>query len=345
MKRKREHSCDDKENERPSNYPELDIRYQKKCIESQSISRIQSLAREDVQSSVEISSVFKRLFGVFEKRPINTNNASVKGHITSTPKTLRNIFRNKIGNSSSRHEITLPLSFPTRFKLNRDKSRIVLGVSLDSDQATKTPDQRSCLTSLKSQVSNNTVLGSTQRPIQGNLKNYKRMALDDITNTASKEGVNTSTPKTPSNKRRRRNTQVLKATDIKTRLKTVSNKQQKNRRALLHDIASISNSIAFDCEDTPSKTVNDRDEDNVPDDDEAIDDCDDDFGGIIEELDGDLEFDCSSQESSESELDEDIVDHSIGEKTCSNKHQRKRKAMFSKETVSKMTDRSISIGI
>lgn len=238
MKRKREHSCDDKENERPSNYPEMDIRYQKKCIESQSISRIQSLAREDVQSSVEISSVFKRLFGVFEKRPINTNNASVKGHITSTPKTLRNIFRNKIGNSSSRHEITLPLSFPTRFKLNRDKSRIVLGVSLDSDQATKTPDQRSCLTSLKckfvviyfklvktsfthtnyyvlkqtfhcvfyiAQVSNNTVLGSTQRPIQGNLKNYKRMALDDITNTASKEGVNTSTPKTPSNKRRRRN--------------------------------------------------------------------------------------------------------------------------------------------
>ncbi|KAL0681732.1 hypothetical protein Bca4012_048579 [Brassica carinata] len=366
MKRKREHSCDDKENERPSNYPEMDIRYQKKCIESQSISRIQSLAREDVQSSVEISSVFKRLFGVFEKRPINTNNASVKGHITSTPKTLRNIFRNKIGNSSSRHEITLPLSFPTRFKLNRDKSRIVLGVSLDSDQATKTPDQRSCLTSLKSQVSNNTVLGSTQRPIQGNLKNYKRMALDDITNTASKEGVNTSTPKTPSNKRRRRNgvcldsdqanntpdqsscltslnSQVLKATDIKTRLKTVSNKQQKNRRALLHDIASISNSIAFDFEDTPSKTVNDRDEDNVPDDDEAIDDCDDDFGGIIEELDGDLEFDCSSQESSESELDEDIVDHSIGEKTCSNKHQRKRKAMFSKETVSKMTGRSISI--
>ncbi|KAG2271216.1 hypothetical protein Bca52824_065771 [Brassica carinata] len=254
----------------------MDIRYQKKCIESQSISRIQSLAREDVQSSVEISSVFKRLFGVFEKRPINTNNASVKG------------------------------------------------VSLDSDQATKTPDQRSCLTSLKSQVSNNTVLGSTQRPIQGNLKNYKRMALDDITNTASKEGVNTSTPKH----------QV-----------TSEKANEKNRRALLHDIASISNSIAFDFEDTPSKTVNDRDEDNVPDDDEAIDDCDDDFGGIIEELDGDLEFDCSSQESSESELDEDIVDHSIGEKTCSNKHQRKRKAMFSKETVSKMTGRSISIGI
>lgn len=33
-------------------------------------------------------------------------------------------------------------------------------------------------------------------------------------------------------------------------------------------------------EDTPSKTINERDEEVVPDDDEAIDDCDDDFGGL-----------------------------------------------------------------
>ena len=49
------------------------------------------------------------------------------------------------------------------------------------------------------QVSNSKELDTTQRPIQ---RKYKRIALNDITNIARDEGLNTSTPKTMRNKRR-----------------------------------------------------------------------------------------------------------------------------------------------
>ena len=49
------------------------------------------------------------------------------------------------------------------------------------------------------QVSNSKELDTTQRPIQ---RKYKRIALNDITNIARDEGLNRSTSKTPSNKRR-----------------------------------------------------------------------------------------------------------------------------------------------
>lgn len=74
--------------------------------------------------------------------------------------------------------------------------------------------------------------------------------------------------------------QVPTSTDITTTRKTTTQKQQKNRRKILHDITSISNSLAFDCEDTPVKTVNDLDKDNVTDDDESYHDGNDDFGGL-----------------------------------------------------------------
>lgn len=47
------------------------------------------------------------------------------------------------------------------------------------------------------QVSCSTKANTTQRPIDQNKRNNKRMALDDITNSADKEGLYTTTPRTP----------------------------------------------------------------------------------------------------------------------------------------------------
>ncbi|KAJ4917678.1 Uncharacterized protein Rs2_03228 [Raphanus sativus] len=161
MKRKGDHSSCDKENERPSKSVEKNRNNQNNCLQSQSSSTRQRLAEEDVRSSVEMTSVFKRLFGALEKHQINTKNASVRDHLRSTPNTPRNICRKTF------------------------------------DQANKTPDQRSCFMSLKSQVSCSTKANTTQRPIDQNKRNNKRMALDDITNSADKEGLYTTTPRTP----------------------------------------------------------------------------------------------------------------------------------------------------
>ncbi|CAN6874342.1 unnamed protein product [Brassica oleracea var. botrytis] len=207
---------------------------------------MENLARADVHSSVDIKAVFKRLFGGFEKTQLNIKN-TVKAQSTITPKT-----------PSSRR-------------------RCVLGVSLDQDQCNKTPDQRSCLTSLKSQVSNSADLYTTQRP---NQKKYKRIALNDITNIARDEGLNTSTPKTMRNKRRCVQTKVTKDSETKTTQRPIQKKQRKTKCGLLDDITNIANSSVNEIEDTPSNTINEREEEVVPDDDEAIDDCDDDFGGL-----------------------------------------------------------------
>lgn len=107
MKRKGDHSSCDKENERPSKSVEKNRNNQNNCLQSQSSSTRQRLAEEDVRSSVEMTSVFKRLFGALEKHQINTKNASVRDHLRSTPNTPRNICRKTFGDSSKRHVITL----------------------------------------------------------------------------------------------------------------------------------------------------------------------------------------------------------------------------------------------
>ncbi|CAN6906719.1 unnamed protein product [Brassica oleracea] len=166
---------------------------------------MEKLARDDVHSTVDIKAVFKRLFGGFEKTQMGIKNASVKGQSRSTPKTPSN--------------------------RRRCSQYIISGVSLDPDQSNTTPDQRSCLTSLN----NSAELDTTQRPIQRNQRKYKRIALDDITNIARDEGLNTSTPKTPSNKCRCVLTKVTKSSEIKTTQRPIPKKQRKNICALLDE--------------------------------------------------------------------------------------------------------------
>ncbi|KAG2314638.1 hypothetical protein Bca52824_017760 [Brassica carinata] len=139
-----------------------------------------------------------------------------------------------------------------------NKRRCVLGVSMETEQVTRTSDQGSCLSSVKSHVSK-------------------------ATNTCKKNrGL-------------------------------IHKKQHMNESALNDNITNTGNLSPSETIDEASKTNNERDDDNILDDDEAIDEDLDDFRGIIEELDGSLEFDCSSQEDSDSESDIDCVHHSDGE--------------------------------
>ncbi|KAH0926517.1 hypothetical protein HID58_018773, partial [Brassica napus] len=214
---------------------------------------------------------------------------------------------------------------------------------------------------------------SNQNECQSSLSNSRmeNLARDDVHSTVDIKAVfkrlfggfektqlniknavkaqSTITPKTPSNRRRcvlgvsldsnqdnntpYQSTKVTKDSETKTTQRPIEKKQRKTKCGLLDDITNIANSSVNEIEDTPSNTINEREEEVVPDDDEAIDDCDDDFGGIIEELDGNLEFDCSSQESSDSENNEESVDYSVGEKTHCKTPRSKRKATFAKKTV------------
>ncbi|KAL0802893.1 hypothetical protein Bca101_058069 [Brassica carinata] len=298
------------ENDRPDLHLEINMSGGNEGHQTQSISRDQNLAQNGGQSPVLIGSVFKRLFVGLDTK-LKTKIDSNICHSAITPET------------------------PST------KCRCVLGVSLDSAQATKTPEQGSCLTQLNTEPSKSTAINTTERPIQRNQRKNKRIALDDITNLASREFLTACTP-TPSNKRRcvlgvsmetkqatktpdqgsclsSAKSHVSKATNTcKKKRGPIQKKQQMNRRALLDNITNTGNLTASETIDEASKTNNERDNDNLLDDDEAIDEDLDDCGGIIEELDGSLEFDCSSQEDSDSESDIDCVDHSDGEKIFPN---------------------------
>ncbi|CDY66004.1 BnaC06g42020D [Brassica napus] len=87
-------------------------------LKQQSLSGNQTIDQRNIQPSVAICSVFKRIFDDLDLRPISKYNYVREGQNISTPKT------------------------PTC------KRRCVLGVSLDSNQSTKTTEQRSCFTVL-----------------------------------------------------------------------------------------------------------------------------------------------------------------------------------------------------
>ena len=101
MKRKRELSSSNKENDRSSLREENNISNQIECQSSLSNSRMENLARADVHSSVDIKAVFKRLFGGFEKTQLNIKN-TVKAQSTITPKTPSSRRRCVLGNSSEK---------------------------------------------------------------------------------------------------------------------------------------------------------------------------------------------------------------------------------------------------
>ncbi|KAG2311536.1 hypothetical protein Bca52824_023093 [Brassica carinata] len=236
MKRKRKIGKPNNENDRPDLHPEINTSGGNEGRQTQSISRDHNLAQNGGQSPVPMGSVFKRCF--FRFCPIYIKN-------TRTGKLFDPVEQDLITNCTP----TPP----------SNKRRCVLGVSMETEQVTRTSDQGSCLSSVKSHVSK-------------------------ATNTCKKKRG------------------------------PIQKKQHMNGSALLDNITNTENLSPSETIDEASKTNNERDDDNILDDDEAIDEDLDDFRGIIEELDGSLEFDCSSQEDSDSESDIDCVHHSDGEK-------------------------------
>ncbi|KAG2323274.1 hypothetical protein Bca52824_016487 [Brassica carinata] len=296
------------ENDRPDLHSEINTSGGNEGRQTQSISRDHNLAQNGGQTPVPMGSVLKRLFVGLDPK-LKTKIDSNICHSAITPET------------------------PST------KRRCVL----DSGQSIlRTPEQGSCLTQLNTESSKSTAINTTESNIQRNQRKNKRIALDDITNLASRELITNCTPTPPSNKRRcvlevsMETEQVTRTSDqgsclssVKSHVSKATNTCKKNRgpiqkkqhmngSALLDNITNTGNLSPSETKDEASKTNNERDDDNILDDDEAIDEDLDDFRGIIEELDGSLEFDCSSQEDSDSESDIDCVHHSDGEKIFPN---------------------------
>ncbi|KAL0711773.1 hypothetical protein Bca4012_018751 [Brassica carinata] len=204
------------------------------------------------------------------------------------------------------------------------------GLSLDSGQSIlRTPEHGSCLTQLN-KSSKSTAINTTESNIQRNQRKNKRIALDDITNLASRELISNCTLTPPSNKRicvlgvSKETEHVARTSDqgsclssVKSHVSKATNTCKKKwgpiHKKQHMNGSALNDNIPSETIDEASKTNNERDDDNILDDDEAIDEDLDDFRGIIEELDGSLEYDCSSQEDSDSESDIDCVHHSDGE--------------------------------
>ncbi|CAN6848589.1 unnamed protein product [Brassica oleracea var. botrytis] len=156
------------------------------------------------------------------------------------------------------------------------KRRCVLGVDLVSNQNQNTPLQRSCLTSLsskdKSSAENKTLHKCLQRrkkiPVLRDITNFSETHFSEVDNAQEakdQRSTETNTTHVP-NKR----------------------KQRQNKISVGYDIPNIDQ----------------LHDDHIEDDPEEMNDCDVDIEGIIEEIDADLEFDVSSQETTDSENDD-----------------------------------------
>ncbi|CAF1931472.1 unnamed protein product [Brassica napus] len=236
-------------------------------LKQQSLSRNQTIDQRNIQPSVAICSVFKRIFDDLDLRPISKYNYVREGQNISTPKT------------------------PTC------KRRCVLGVDLVSNQNQNTPLQRSCLTSLsskdKSSAENKTLHKCLQRrkkiPVLRDITNFSETHFSEVDNAQEakdQRSTETNTTHVP-NKR----------------------KQRQNKISVGYDIPNIDQ----------------LHDDHIEDDPEEMNDCDVDIEGIIEEIDADLEFDVSSQETTDSENDDLGLDVSNANITYPFRQEVKRK--------------------
>ncbi|KAG2258914.1 hypothetical protein Bca52824_078208 [Brassica carinata] len=181
----------------------------------------------NIQPSVAICSVFKRIFDDLDLRPISKYNNVREGQNISTPKT------------------------------STCKRRCVLGVDLVSNQNQNTL-QRSCLTSLsskdKSSAETKTLHKCLHRrkkiPVLVDITNFSETHFSEVDN--AQEGLCTRTPKTPSYKRRR----VLgKSRSTETNTTHVPNKrkQRRNKITVGYDIPNIDQLHDDHIEDDPKK--------------------------------------------------------------------------------------------
>ncbi|KAJ4902131.1 Uncharacterized protein Rs2_16082 [Raphanus sativus] len=95
----------------------------------------------------------------------------------------------------------------------------------------------------------------------------------------------------------------------------IPKKPRRNPPTVLKEITNISKTLRNDKANTKSNIGDDACEDHDSDDEDADSDYNVDFRGVLEEIDDSLEFDCSSQESSDTESEESL-DDSVEPETC-----------------------------
>ncbi|KAG2251620.1 hypothetical protein Bca52824_081756 [Brassica carinata] len=213
-------------------------------LKQQSLSGNQTIDQRNIQPSVAICSVFKRIFDDLDLRPISKYNYVREGQNISTPKT------------------------PTC------KRRCVLAKD-------------------KSSAENKTLHKCLQRrkkiPVLRDITNFSETHFSEVDNAQEakdQRSTETNTTHVP-NKR----------------------KQRQNKISVGYDIPNIDQ----------------LHDDHIEDDPEEMNDCDVDIEGIIEEIDADLEFDVSSQETTDSENDDLGLDVSNANITYPFRQEVKRK--------------------
>ncbi|CAN6927411.1 unnamed protein product, partial [Brassica oleracea] len=104
-------------------------------------------------------------------------------------------------------------------------------------------------------------------------------------------------------------------------------KQQKSKTSVGNDITNVDETFTYHTVETSENTSDQIGVDHTEYDEEEMADCDVDIEGIIEEIDVELEFDVSSQESTDSENYDVELDASIGEikNHCAKEVSRKTK--------------------
>ncbi|CAN7062689.1 unnamed protein product [Brassica oleracea var. botrytis] len=215
-------------------------------LKQQSLSGNQTIDQRNIQPSVAICSVFKRIFDDLDLRPISKYNNVREGQNISTPKT------------------------------STCKRRCVLGVDLVSNQNQNTPLQRSCLTSLSSKDKSSAETKTLHKCLH---RRKKIPVLRDITNFSETHFSEVDNAQEAKDQR---------STETNTTHVPNKRKQRQNKITVGYDIPNIDQ----------------LHDDHIEDDPEEMNDCDVDIEGIIEEIDADLEFDVSSQETTDSENDD-----------------------------------------
>ncbi|KAL0788888.1 hypothetical protein Bca101_005134 [Brassica carinata] len=210
-------------------------------LKQQSLSGNQTIDQRNIQPSVAICSVFKRIFDDLDLRPISKYNYVREGQNISTPK---------------------PPTCKRRCVLAKDKS------------SAENKTLHKCLQRRK------------KIPVLRDITNFSETHFSEVDN--AQEGLCTRTPKTPSYKRRRVLAKDQRSTETNTTHVPNKRKQRQNKISVGYDIPNIDQ----------------LHDDHIEDDPEEMNDCDVDIEGIIEEIDADLEFDVSSQETTDSENDD-----------------------------------------
>ncbi|KAJ4897553.1 Uncharacterized protein Rs2_24347 [Raphanus sativus] len=276
--------------------------------------------------SVPLSSIFKRLYEGVSKHQTTISMKKIDEQSYSTPKTARNK--------------------PNGFS--------VLGFS--SNGSTYTPEQRSCLTALSSRdVNRGEENGDRVKKDQKHRTTQQPNSISrPIGLFGSIEQQTSTTPKTPANKNKRKIATILpekrsSVTSITSRDRInagdndshviISKKRRKNSPAVLKDITNISKTLGNDKGNIKSNRGDDTCEDHDSDDDDADDDCNIDIRGVIEEIDDSLEFDCSSEESSDTESEDTHFDESVEPEKCAPHTEFHKESFIDAKTSTRPTKR------